>query len=186
VTPGEYTVTLKTGEAELTQSFRIVTPRDVAASQADLDAQHDALLRIHRQVDRTTRALNRMRDLRTQLDAWAKRTRDREDGGEVAAAAEALSGRILEIEKTLFFPALRSDWEVYNHGVRLLDKLTALSADVGLGDYRPTDAAMAVFETLQARIDEQIAGFEALVADDVPGFNRQLAEAQLGAVVCLP
>ena len=186
VTPGEYTVTLKAGEAELTQSFRIVTPRDVAASQADLDAQHDALLRIHRQVDRTTRALNRMRDLRAQLDGWAKRTRDREGGGELAAAAEALSGRVLEMEKTLFFPALRSDWEVYNHGVRLLDKLTALSADVGLGDYRPTDAAMAVFETLQARIDEQIAGFEALVADDVPGFNRQLAEAQLGAVVCLP
>jgi hypothetical protein len=186
VSPGEYTVTLNTGDVELTQPLRIVKPREVAASQADLDAQFDALMQIHRQVDRTTRAINRMRDLRSQLDGWAKRTREREDGADVSSAAEALRDRVLEIEKTLFLPELRSDWEVYNHGVRLLDKLTALSADVGLGDYRPTDAAVAVFADLQARIDEQIAHFEALVADDLTGFNDQLAEAKLGAVVCLP
>jgi hypothetical protein len=186
VAPGEYTVTLNVGDVELTQPLRIVKPRDVAASQADLDAQFDALMEIHRQVDRTTRAINRMRDLRAQLDGWAKRTREREDGADVSSAAEALRDRVLEIEKTLFLPELRSDWEVYNHGVRSLDKLTALSADVGLGDYRPTDAAVAVFADLQVRIDEQIAQFEALVADDLPGFNDQLAKAKLGAVVCLP
>ena len=186
VAPGEYSVALTASDTELTQPFRIVKPIDVRASQADLDAQFDLLARIHRQVDRTTRSINRMRDLRAQLDGWAKRTKARDDGAEIAAAAEALRGHVLEIEKTIFIPELRSEWEVYNHGVRLLDKLTTLSADVGLGDYPPTAAAAAVFEELQARIDEQIAAFEALVADDLPAFNDRLAAASFGPVICMP
>ncbi len=186
VAPGEYTVTLTVGDTELTQPFRILKPRTVPASQADLDAQHDLLVRIHHEVDRATRSLNRMRDLRAQFDGWAKRTRDREDSAEIAPAAEALRDQVLEIEKTLFLPELRSEWETYNYGVRLLDKLTALSADVGLGDYRPTDAAETVYGELKTRIDEQIGLFDRLVADDLPAFNDRLAEAKLGAVVCLP
>jgi hypothetical protein len=178
VAPGQYTVTLKIGDAELTQPFRILKPENVAATQADLDAQHDLMLRIHRQVERTTTAINRMRDLRSQLDGWAKRTRDRDGGAEVAAAAEALRDCVLEIERALLVPDLRVDWETYNHGVRLLGKLT-----VGLGDYRPTDAANEVFAAVQGRIEEQITAFERLLAEDVPAFNARLEEAKLAAVL---
>ena len=185
VAPGEYTVTLTIGESELTQSFRIVMPANVTATQADLDAQHDLAVKIHRQVDRTTRAINRMRDLRAQLDGWAKRTKDREGSAEVAAAAEALRDQVLEIEKTLLYPDLRSNWETYNYGVRLLGKLDTLSADVALGDYRPTDAAGEVFEALQSQIDEQITRFEQLAAAELPTFNARCGEAQLGPVVLI-
>ena len=183
VAPGDYTVTLTVGANELTQPFRILKPENVVATQADLDAQHDLLLRIHRQVDRTTTAINRMRDLRAQLDGWAKRTRDREGSAEVATAAESLRDAVLEIEKTLLVADLRCDWETYNYGVRLLGKLTALAADVSLGDYRPTDVTEEVFSDLQTRIDQQIASFERLVAADLPAFNARLAEAKLDAVL---
>src|SRR5215208_1678730 len=183
VAPGEFTVTLSVGDTELTQPFRILKPENVAATQADLDAQHDLLLRIHHQVDRTTTAINRMRDLRAQLDGWAKRTRDREGSAEVATAAEALRDAVLEIEKTLLVSDLRCDWETYNYGVRLLGKLTGLAADVSLGDYRPTDVTEEVFSDVQSRIDQQIASFERLVAADLPAFNARLAEAKLDAVL---
>ncbi len=185
VAPGEYTVTLTVGATVLTQPFRILKPGNVAATQADLDAQHDLLLRIHRQVDHTTTTINRMRDLRAQLDGWAKRTRDREGSAEVASAAEGLRDAVLEIEKTLLVADLRCDWETYNYGVRLLGKLTALAADVSLGDYRPTDVAEEVFNDLQTRIDEKIASFERLIAADLPAFNARLAEAKLDAVLVI-
>src|SRR5215211_2629350 len=76
VMPGEYTVTLMVGGARLTQPFRIVTPGNILATEDDLKSQHDLLLRIHCQIDRTTMTINRMRDLRAQLDSWARRTRD--------------------------------------------------------------------------------------------------------------
>jgi hypothetical protein len=184
VAPGEYTVTLKVGETERTQPFRIVKPGNVPASQADLDAQEDLLLRIYRQLDWTTRAINRMRDLRGQLDGWATRARDRDGGAEVAAAAEALRDKVLEIEKTIVVPDLRPGWaDNLNQGVRLLQKLTGLTAVVELGDYRPTEAAEAVFADLQERIEGQIGGFEALTGDELEAFNATVAKAKLGAVI---
>jgi photosystem II stability/assembly factor-like uncharacterized protein len=183
IAPGEYSVTLTIGESELTQPFRIVKPAAVAATQADLDAQFDLLQRIHHQVDRTTTTINRMRDLRAQLDGWAKRTREREGGAEIAKAAEELRDNVLEIEKVLLVPDLRSDWDAYNYGVRLLDKLTSLADVVALGDYRPTDVAEEVLTDLQARLDEQITRFEKLLADDLAAFNTRVADAKLGALV---
>ena len=183
VAPGEYTVTLKAGETELTERFRIVKPGYLPASQADLDAQEDLLLRLHRQIDRTVKAINRMRDLRAQVDGWANRTRERDGGAEVAATAEALLDKILEVEKTLLAPDLRPGWaDNLNQGVRLLEKLAGVPAVVALGDYRPTDAAEAVFADLSARIEREIGRFEALVGDDLATFNALVATAGLGAV----
>ena len=184
VAPGDYTVTLKVGETELTQLVKIVKPGAIPATQEDLDAQADLLHRIHRQVDRTTTAINRMRDLRAQLDGWAKRTRDANGRAEVAIAADALKEQVLEIEKTILVPDLRPGWaDNLNQGTRLLQKLTDLTPVVALGDYRPTDAAEAVFADVTGRIEEQIARFDALVAAEVPGFNAKVAAAGAGAVL---
>ncbi len=184
VPPGDYTVTLKTGDAELSHPFRVVKPSNLPTSQEDLAAQADLLLRIHRQVDRTVIAINRMRDLRAQLDGWAKRTRDRNGQAEIAAAAETLRDKILDVEKELQVPDLRPGWaDRLNNGVRLLEKLASLPAVVAMGDYRPTAAAEEAFVDFTARLEQPLARFDALVADDLAAFNRQAADANLGAVV---
>jgi hypothetical protein len=182
VAPGTFSVTLALGETELSQSFQIVMPASSPSNQSDLEVQHDFLLRIHREVDRTTTAVNQMRDLRGQLDRMAKRTRDREETAAVATAAEELRDKVLEIERALLYPDLRTDWEAFNYGVRLLGKLTSLSADVALGDYRPTDAAGELFELLRAQLDEVLARLEQVKTEDLPAFNARLAEADLTGV----
>ncbi|HYH12955.1 MAG TPA: glycosyl hydrolase, partial [Thermomicrobiales bacterium] len=180
VAPGEYTVTLTIGEDERSQTFRIVPPVGVTSSQEDLEAQEDLLLRIHRETDRMARTINRMRDLRAQLDSVAKHAKDRDGGEEIAADAEALRQRVLEVEETLEVPDLRQGWgDANNAGARLWDKLTGLPGAVQLGDYRPTDAAEAVFEDLKGRIDPQIEAFDALVAEEVPSLNAKVAGAKL-------
>ena len=184
VAPGAYTVALKVGDTELSESFNLRKPSNLPASGEDLDAQADLLLRIHRQLDRTAIAINRMRDLRGQLDGWATRTRDRKDATPVAAAAEALRDRVLEVEKTLLVPDLRAGWaDNLNHGIRLFAKLSPLPAVVALGDYRPTAAAEAVFADLTARIETELTRFDALLAEDLPTFNALVAKNDLGAVV---
>jgi hypothetical protein len=182
VKPGDYTVTLKAGDTELTQPFTIVKPSNLPASQTDLDAQEDLLLRIHRRIDRVTKTINRMRDLRAQLDGWARRTK--EDNEEIARAAETLRDKVLEVEKILLVPDLRPGWaDNINQGARLLEKLSALAPAVQLGDYRPTDAAEAVFADYTARIDSQFAAFDALLAADLKDFNTLAAKHNLPTVV---
>ncbi len=182
--PGEYTVTLKVGDVEQTQPLTIVKAANRPASQADLAAQEDLLLRIHRQVDRTVLVINRMRDLRAQLDGWSKRTKEREGAKEVAEAADALREQILEIEKTLLVPDLRPGWaDSLNAGLKLLDKLAELSAPVALGDYPPTEAAEQVFELVTQQIEAEVSRFETLIDRELPKFNAVVKKADLEAVI---
>lgn len=184
VGPGEYTVTLKVGEVEQSQPLTVVKAANRPASDADLLAQEDLLLRIHRQIDRTVIVINRMRDLRSQLDGWAKRTKEREGAEQVAAAAEALREQILEIEKTLLVPDLRSGWaDSLNAGLKLLTKLAELPPAVALGDYPPTEAAEAVYTHLTEQIEAEVSRFETLLDEELPKFHDAVKKAKLDAVI---
>jgi hypothetical protein len=182
VPPGRYTVTLTAGKAELSQQVEVVAPSTAQASQADLEAQYDLMMRIHAQLDRTAKTINRMRDVRAQLDGWAERAGNRDQ--KLAASAAELRDRVLEIEKDLAVPDCRPGWaDSLNQGIRLFETLATLANDVGMGDYRPTDAAGEALENFTTRIEAVIARFDALVKKEIPAFNKQVSAAKLGAVV---
>jgi photosystem II stability/assembly factor-like uncharacterized protein len=187
IPPGSYTVKLKNGSEELSRTFTVVKPGAVDTSQEDLEAQYELSTKIHRQIDRTAKAINRMRDLRQQLSGWATRADDLTNGSEIVDRAKSFGDKVLEIEQTLLVPDLRDGWaDAINNGARLWDKLLALPSVPAMGDYRPTGAAAAVLDDLTTRIDAQIAVFDALVAAELPGFNALVSNAQLGAVVAKP
>jgi photosystem II stability/assembly factor-like uncharacterized protein len=187
VPPGAYQVALKVGDTTLTRQLQVVRDGRVSSSDADVHAQYDLLMRIFRAYDGTVKAINRMRDLRGQLDGWAKRAEAVKGGEGLKEAAVSLRARVLEIEKTLLVPDLRAGWaDNLNHGTRLLAKLAALPPAVTLGEYRPTDAAEAVYAHLTGQIDEQIGRFNRLVEDELPALNRRIAELSLGAVTARP
>jgi hypothetical protein len=184
VAPGNYQVTLSIGEQRYTQAFAIIKQPGVAATSDDLQAQFDTLMRFHHKINQTIGAINRMRDLRGQLDGWATRAASLPNGKPIADAARQLKDKVLEIEKTLLIPDLRPGWaDNLNQGVRLLDKLLQLPSVVELGDYRPTDAAHAVFAHLSEQIDAKIDQFNQLAETELAQLNAHIAEAQIGAVV---
>ncbi len=182
--PGTYQVTLTVGDTKINQSFNVVKEPAIATSDADLAAQGELTLKIHRKLDATIKTINRMRDLRGQLDGWATRAADLADGKPLSEAAGALRDKVLEIEKTLLVPDLRPGWaDNLNNGVRLLEKLASLPPVVEMGDYKPTDAAVAVYEELSGRIDEQVSKFERLVEAELPALNARLGEAKFSAIM---
>src|SRR5262249_40499269 len=154
VAPGSYQVTLAVGDQRLTQSFEVIKEPAAPATQEDLQAQFDLLLAIHRKIDATIQAVNRMRDLRGQLDCWDAPAEGLPSGKAIAEATKALKEKVLEIEKTILLPDVRLGWVgSYNQGVRLLEQLVELPAAISLGDYRPTDQAHAAFTHLSGKID---------------------------------
>ena len=181
--PGSYQVTLTVGEQRLTESFEVIKQPDVAATQADLQAQFDLLIAIHRKIDATIQSVNRMRDLRGQLDGWSARAEGLPSGKPIAAAAKALKEQMLEIEKTILLPDVRLGWiGSYNQGVRLLEQLAELRLAVSMGDYRPTDQAHAVFAHLSGKIDTQLSRLDSLLETDLLALNRLIANAGVGAI----
>jgi hypothetical protein len=178
VPPGEYMVTLKVGETELSQPFTVLKPTSVDASEVDLEAQYDLALRISRQLDRTVKTINRMRDDRSQLDVLAKRTKERDGAGEIPGAADEIRERVLELEKLLAVPDLRAGWaDGINAGARLFEKLWGLPDVVHMGDYLPTIAAEEAFQDMTDRIEAVIADFDELVQNELADLNTAAAAA---------
>lgn len=184
VAPGSYQVALNVGETTHTQPLSVVKDGRVSSSDADIQAQYDLLMRIYRSYNGAVKAINRMRDLRGQLDGWARRAEGVQGGEGLKEAAAALRDKVLEVEKTLLVPDLRAGWaDNLNHGTRLLAKLASLPPAVALGEYRPTDAAEAFYAEISAQIDEQVGRFNAIVETELPALNRRIAELSLGAVM---
>ncbi len=183
VAPGDFTVTLKAGETVLTQPFRVVKPSNRPATQEDLDAQEALLLKIHAQLDRTAKTLNRMRDLRGQLADWDKRAKTREGGTDFASAADRLREQILEIESAIAVPDLRPGWgDRNNAGTKLMAQLAGVGPAVQLGDYRPTDQAAEAVTELSAEIEAEITRFEQAIASAIPALNAQATSTGFGII----
>jgi photosystem II stability/assembly factor-like uncharacterized protein len=183
VAPGNYQVTLTVGDQRFTESFEVIKNPAIPATQADLQAQFDLLIAIHHQIDATIQAVNRMRDLRQQLEGWSTRAKELPNGNPIAEAANVLKDKLLEIEKTILLPDVRLGWVgSYNQGVRLLEQLIELPSAISLGSYRPTDQTYAVFKHLSAKIDAQIDQSNRLVETELPALNRLIAGAGIGAI----
>ncbi len=184
VAPGDFAVTLKTGETELTQPLKIVKPGYVSTSDSALKSQEELLLRMHRQIDRTALRINQMRDLRAQVQGWENRAKDAPKGKNVVEGAKSLRERVLEIEQTLLMPDLRFGWaDGINAGARLFDKLINLPGAVQLGDYPPTAAAEEAFEDISAKIEKQFKAFDKLTKKDLAALNTTISSAKFGAVL---
>ncbi|HEY0604275.1 MAG TPA: hypothetical protein VGD58_15250 [Herpetosiphonaceae bacterium] len=183
IAPGTYQVELTVGEQKLSQTFEIICDPSAPAAQEDLQAQYDLLVQIHERINQTAIAINRMRDLRQQLDGWAKRVEGRDGTTEIAEAATTLKEQVLEIEKTLLIPDMRSGWgDKLNAGARLLEQITALPSVVALGNYRPTDQAYEAFEHLSGKIQTQLDRLDQLIESEIPQLNAKIAASGLGAV----
>lgn len=184
VPPGTYTVTLTADGKSLEETFDVIPQGGVDTSQDDFDAQYKLSLRICDQLDRTARAINRMRDLRSQLDGLAARSKGFEGAGEIPAAAEETREHVLELEKLLAVPDLRPGWaDGINAGARLYEKLAGLPELVHMGDYRPTDAAEEAFVDMSSRIEAVIDDFDHLIEGELADLNAAAIAAGLPATV---
>jgi hypothetical protein len=183
VAPGTYSVTLSVGEQRLSETFEVIKPPEVTATQDDLQAQFDLLIALHRRIDSTIQSVNRMRDLRGQLDGWSARAEELPNGKAIADAAKALKEQVLEIEKAILLPDVRIGWiGSYNQGVRLLEQLIELPAAISLGDYRPTDQAHEAFADLIGKINDRLEHLDQLMQTDLPVLNQLIASAGVGAI----
>ncbi|MXX52187.1 MAG: glycosyl hydrolase [Chloroflexi bacterium] len=183
VVPGDYQVTLSIGDFTQTQPIQLLRDATSSASQADLNAQFDLLQQIYATYSEATRAINKLRRLRRQLDALASR----EDAPQLPAVTEqgraALRADLLEIERSLFIPGLEAGWAGrVNQGGDLLRRLAGLPSVVGLGEFAPTAQAYAVYEQLATKIAGQLARLESLEIGALADLQAQLLEQGISAV----
>jgi hypothetical protein len=184
VVPGTYDVRLviTNGEGETTtllQSFEVVNDPRVDASQEDLEGQLDALLQIRDKISEAHEAVNRIRSVTGQIDAWVARS---DLGDEARSAAETLKKRLAEIEGELIKPGKHEDMFGGQEPARLNAKLASVISVIASADAPPTIQSLELSAKYSGEIDVQLERLDEVLGKDLKGFNTLMRRAKLPAV----
>jgi hypothetical protein len=170
--PGTYQVRLTTGSKVLTQPLVVKADPRIPTTAQEFQQQFDLLLRIRDKLTETHDSIVSIRDVRRQVNDYADRVRSQPSAKPIVEAAQALSGKLTEIEEELYQTKNQSSQDPLNYPIRLNNKLAALAGSIAGPDARPTDQQIAVCDDLVARIDAQLARLRQLIAADLLAFNK--------------
>ena len=179
VPPGDYQVRLTVDGQSQAQSITIKKDPRVTTSTADLETQAALLLRVRDKIGEANEAINNLRDMRAQIKGWLGRVKDEQ----VQAAGKSLTEKLLEIEKSLIAPDIKTRSEVLNNGMRLVARLGNFHPYVASADFAPTDVAEDYFLETAAKIDAQLAAYDQVLANEVAAFNQAISEAGVNGIV---
>ena len=184
--PGKYSATLKIGKQEHKQEFEIKIDPRISATQEDLVQQFKFHTELRNALSNVNQTIGRIRDVRTQINALKKRISGRKKFAALAKQASEVSAKLTAIEEKLYQTKNQSPQDPLNFPIRLNNRLSALVSVVDTGDNAPTRQSREVYEMLKAEIDVQQKKFDALMAQDVPNFNKAVKNANVPAIFVDP
>jgi photosystem II stability/assembly factor-like uncharacterized protein len=171
VPAGTYGVRLTAGDQTRTATATVKQDPRTSGSQADLQAQYDFLLTANRKLTEVHTQIERIREVRKQLDDIRKRAGE----GPVTEAAKALDAKMTKIEEALYQTKNRSPQDPLNYPIRLNDKLASVADSAASGDFAPTAQQRAIATQLIADIDAQLAQLKEVWEKDLPALNALAA-----------
>ena len=154
--PGTYQVRLTVGDYSETRGFELVPDPRVTAGPEDYRAQLDLLLAIRDRISAGHEAVERIRGLRAQVEASR-------NGGSAAEAAGPILDELFDIEDELVDTDLGAGGDARGRRSRIVTKFAELQRVPSNADYAPTQASYDVFDSLSARLDEQLRRLDRLV-----------------------
>ncbi|MFN0087996.1 MAG: WD40/YVTN/BNR-like repeat-containing protein [Blastocatellia bacterium] len=180
--PGAYQVKLTVDGKTLAENFEVRKDPRLSTTQEEFQKQFDLLLRIRDKLTETHDAIVSIRDVRRQVEDYAKRVGEQPGMHPLVDAAKALNQKLTTIEQELYQTKNQSSQDPLNFPIKLNNKLAALAGSIAGADSQPTDQHIAVFEDLNGRINAQLEKLKQVMAADVPAFNKLAREKEVPAV----
>jgi photosystem II stability/assembly factor-like uncharacterized protein len=175
--PGRYKARFSAGKVSFETEFEIrKDPRLTDVTQQDLENQEQFLLQIRDKLTEIHESILKIRTVRSQIEAWAKRDASLEK------PARELAAKLTAVEEELYQTKNRSSQDPLNYPIKLNNKLAALAAVAGAAEARPTAQSQQVYEDFATRANAQLRALGDLLKKDLDAFNRLVREKNLPAV----
>jgi hypothetical protein len=158
----------------VTKDPRLATSTEAYAAQFALHKELIAYL------SKLKTVVNRLRRMKRQLGELSGNGAKPQRG--VSSRVKTVIERLSAIEGIMVDPKRMSARDVLRNPAGLNDTLLDLIAMTTTADAAPTTQTKAVSKEIMAKIDEQIAKFDALVARDIAPLNTVLAKARIGHI----
>jgi uncharacterized coiled-coil DUF342 family protein len=144
-----------------------------------MQKQHDFISSINATINKAHGSIKKIRDLNTQLDAFAKQYKSSEQTAALVEKAKAMKEEFDKIEKALYQTQNRSGQDPLNFPIRLTNKLAHLNRLVSIDDFPPTDQDMAVQKELTGKIEAQLKAFDSMLDKELQDFNAAFNDLKL-------
>lgn len=177
--PGEYRVSLKVNDNEVSQPFTVLADPRAESSLADMQKQFNFIKDVNATMDEAHKSIKKIRAINKQLKAFQTQYNDDENVKDLVEKAKGLQEELTEIEKALYQTQNRSGQDPLNFPIRLTNKLGHLNSLVSMGDFPPTDQDVAVKNELTGKIRKELDDFNRILNDEVKAFNAAFNSKQL-------
>ncbi len=128
-------------------------------------------------------SVNRLRDVREQIEDFVARTKDEEGGGAVEEAGNALVEKLTEVEDALIQKRTVDGQTVINFPSRLNHHFSYLRGAVDGSEVGVIDGARERYGDLKAQWDEQKAKLDPLLGAELDAFNALVREKAIPLVI---
>jgi len=175
--PGTYEVRLVVeDEVIMSQPFEITKDPRIETTQEDFEAQFDLHQTIIAKLDTTHKTINRIREIREELNEIKS---DNADDSNIQERADAMLELLSDVEGELMQTQAESFQDVLNYPIKLNNKLASLAGTVATGDGRPTEQQYAVYKDLAARVDEQFKRIEPIITGEMPDLIQEINQEDI-------
>lgn len=183
VTPGQYKVRLIVGDKVIKEEVATILkdPR-VTASEADLQAQHDLLIRIHKKVDEAHRTINDIRKIRRSVNTYMGGVKEKALKEDFEKLTKPMLTKLDDLEQALVQNKAKAVQDLLAFPIRLNDKIAGIAGVVASADTKPTKSSYVVFDDLSAKMAVVTSQVKKIIDEDVPAFNQKVKQNQLPAI----
>ncbi|MGD0871707.1 MAG: glycosyl hydrolase [Bryobacteraceae bacterium] len=181
VPPGTYTVRLTVDGKTQSQTFEVKKDPRLTTTPEEYTKQVTLALQIRDKLSDTNEGVIRIREVRKQLDEYARR-----DDQRVADAAKALTQKLTAVEEELYQTKNRASEDPLNFPIKLNNKLAHVLGLVEGSDNQPTQQSYMVYEDLATRVNGQLTALDALMTSDLAAFNKLIHDSNAPAVQAPP
>ncbi|MEQ9404677.1 MAG: glycosyl hydrolase [Cyclobacteriaceae bacterium] len=177
--PGTYKVKMNVNGNETTEDFNLLKDPRISATQADIQAQFDFLIKVRDKLTETHEGIINIRKAKAQINDVLKKVEDNE---ELKKLGKSIISEMSTIEKELYQTKNESGQDPLNFPIRLNNKLGHLASLAGVGVNRPTDSTLEFYDEVTGKIDEQLKVLNEIFDTKISEFNQKVKEASIDAV----
>jgi photosystem II stability/assembly factor-like uncharacterized protein len=178
VVPGTYQVKLEVDGQTHLEEFEVRKDPRVPATQEDLEAQFDLLMKIRNKLDEAHKTVLRGRELREQIESWQERLQQT-GHDDLAKECDRVLEKLGNIEHEIVEARSKGAADSFNYPPKVNSKLSSLQGTVSFGDARPPKQQYDVWEHLSRWADSAIQDLQATIDKDVKELNDRIAQANV-------
>jgi hypothetical protein len=176
--PGTYTAKLTVDGTTYTQPFIVERNPLYPATDADLQAQFDFLIKARDKTSEANNAVIQIRAIKAQIADRLTKTTD----AKFKAAADLFSEGLSNVENDLYQTKNQSGQDPLNFPIKINNRLASVLSMVGNGDGRPTTQAPIILAELSAELKTYTDKLAAILAKDLPAINAELTRLGLPVI----